>query len=175
MLAMPANGVERELIQGELLEKPMTRHNPHHARTETKVAFYLQGWLEQQPEPRGEVMTGEVGVRRRRNPDTTVGIDVVYVSAELAAATPEGASLIDGPPVLAVKILSPWNDWEEGPRKVREYRQAGVVVRLLDPVLRTVVVYRPNAEPEMFNSRQELSGEPYLPGFRVPVARLFST
>jgi hypothetical protein len=36
-----------------------------------------------------------------------------------------------------------------------------------------VMVHRPDAEPELFNIRQELSGEPHLPGFRVPVARLF--
>jgi hypothetical protein len=36
-----------------------------------------------------------------------------------------------------------------------------------------VTVYRPGTEPELFNVRQELSGEPHLPGFRVPVARLF--
>jgi hypothetical protein len=37
-----------------------------------------------------------------------------------------------------------------------------------------VTVHRPGAEPELFNVRQEISAEPHLPGFRVPVARIFS-
>jgi len=28
-------------------------------------------------------------------------------------------------------------------------------------------------EPELFNVTQEISGEPHLPGFRVPIHRLF--
>ncbi len=35
-------------------------------------------------------------------------------------------------------------------------------------------MYRPGAEPELFNALQELSAEPHLPGFRVPVAQLFA-
>jgi Uma2 family endonuclease len=47
-------------------------------------------------------------------------------------------------------------------------------VWVIDPHCRTVLIYRPGAEPEMANVRQELSDEPHLPGFRVPVAKLFS-
>jgi Uma2 family endonuclease len=43
----------------------------------------------------------------------------------------------------------------------------------INPHRRTVTIYRPDEEPEMVNVRQELSGEPHLPGFRVPVAQLF--
>ena len=38
----------------------------------------------------------------------------------------------------------------------------------------TVLVYRPQAEPELFNVRQELSGDPELPGFRVAVSEIFA-
>jgi Uma2 family endonuclease len=51
---------------------------------------------------------------------------------------------------------------------------AGVpLVWILDPYHRTVTVYRPGREPEFANALQELSGEPHLPGFKVPVSRLF--
>jgi Uma2 family endonuclease len=175
LLAMPENGMERELIRGRLREKPMTRRNRRHSRTAGNVVYFLKDWLRQQPEPRGEVLAGDAGFRLRRDPDTTVGIDVAYISAELAAATPEKARLVEGAPVLAVEVLSPSNNWEEVTDKVREYLDAGVaLVWVLDPVFRTVQVYRPAAEPEMVNATQELSGEPHLPGFRVAVAHLFS-
>lgn len=174
LLALPNDGVKRWLIRGELREGGMTRHNRRHGRTETKMAFHLCAWLEMQPEPRGEVLTGEAGFRLRRDPDTSVGIDLAYISAELAAATPEGVWLIDGAPTLAVEILSPSNTQEEVTDKVREYLESGVaLVWVVDPVFQTVQVYRPDGRPALFNADQELTGEPHLPGFRVPVARLF--
>src|SRR5437879_4892815 len=88
LLEMPENGVERELIRGELYEEPMSERNRRHARIVGKLGQLLQNWLVQQAEPRGEVLVGDAGFRLRRKPDTTVGIDVAYISAELSAATP---------------------------------------------------------------------------------------
>ena len=132
------------------------------------------GWTSNR-EPRGSVLGGEAGVRLRRDPDTTVGIDVVYISADLAAHNPSDTTIIDGVPVLAVEILSPNNTVEEIDEKIDQYLEAGVpLVWIVDTRDRTVTIYRPDQEPELVNVRQELSGEPHLPGFRVPVANLFA-
>src|SRR5688572_3039530 len=106
LLALPDDGVDRELIRGQLRERPMTKRSRPHSRTEAMIAHLLLEWSRRQPKPHGEVLSGEAGVRIRKNPDTTVGIDVCYVSPETAAGTPENASWVDGPPVLAVEILS---------------------------------------------------------------------
>jgi hypothetical protein len=37
-----------------------------------------------------------------------------------------------------------------------------------------MVVYRTGQEPELFNVHKELSGDPELPGLRIPVARIFT-
>jgi Uma2 family endonuclease len=155
-------------------EKPMTVCNRQHSRIMARVARFLDSWLDEQPEPRGEVLCGEAGCRLRRDPDSTVGIDVVYISAEVAAHRPDDTRLIDGVPVLAVEILSPNDTVEEINEKIDAYLKAGVaLVWVIDPHRQTVQICRPGAEPEMVNARQELSGEPHLPGFRVAVARLF--
>jgi Uma2 family endonuclease len=175
LLALPDDGVERWLIRGQLREKPMTYRNRWHSRIMVRVARFLDVWLDQQPEPRGSVLGGEAGVRLTRDPDSIVGIDVVYVSAEVAARNPEDTTLIDGVPVLAVEILSPNTTQDEINEKIDEYLAAGVaLVWIIDPRHRTVTIYRPDQEPELVNVRQELSGEPHLPGFRVPVAELFA-
>src|SRR5437763_15693424 len=103
MLALPEDGSERWLIRGRLRERPSTVRNRWHSRIMTRVAKFLDNWLDGQPEPRGSVLCGEAGVRLRRNPDTTVGVDVVYVSPELAAQQSDETTLIDGVPVLAVE------------------------------------------------------------------------
>lgn len=175
LIALPENGVDRELVRGELREKPMTKRNRRHSRAEARLALLLGKWLERQPEPRGEILDGDAGFRIRRNPDTTVGIDVAYISAELSAATPENATYVEGVPVLAVEILSPSEKLEDIGDKVQEYLERGVAqVWLVDPVFRTVTVHRAGAEPELFNVHRELSGEPDLPGFRIKVADIFN-
>src|SRR4051794_29039268 len=86
LLALPDDGVERWLIRGQLREKrdtDTTKRNRFHSRIMVRVGKFLDNWLDQQPEPRGAVLCGEAGVRLRQDPDTTVGVDVVYVSADM--------------------------------------------------------------------------------------------
>jgi Uma2 family endonuclease len=174
MLALPENGVERWLVRGQLREKPMTYRNRCHSRIMARVTFLLEKWLEMQPEPRGQVLCGEAGIRLQRDPDTTFGVDAVYISAETAARQAEDTTIIDGIPVLVVEILSPSDTQEEINDKIDDYVRAGVpLVWIIDPRRRTVQVIRPQQEPELVNVRQELSGEPHLPGFRVAAAQLF--
>jgi Uma2 family endonuclease len=166
--------MDRWLIRGELREKPMTVRNRFHSRIMVRAAKLLDNWLDTQPEPRGSVLGGEAGCKLRRNPDTTVGIDVVYISAEVAAAQTDETTLIEGVPILAVEILSPNDVVQDIDNKIAEYLAAGVaLIWVIDPSDRTVLVYQPREEPTLFNVKQELTAEPHLPGFRIAVARLF--
>lgn len=178
-LALPEDGVERMLIGGVVHELgsedgEMTKRNPTHSFVEANATRLVGVWSRLQPEPRGRVYCGEVGFRLKRDPDDTVGIDVAYVDAETASRTASDAAVVDGPPVLAIEVLSP-SDRQEGiMEKVRAYLDAGTkIVWVLEPVFETVAVYRPDAPPTMLNADQELTAEPHLPGFRCKVAELF--
>src|SRR5688500_3867044 len=125
LLAMPDDGVERWLIRGELREKrpqeggpPMTVRNRFHSRVVMFVGHVLLNWLEKQPEPRGQIFGGEAGVRLRGTPESTVGMDVVYVTPEVVAKQTEDTTLIDGVPMLVVEILSPSDTQEEIDEKI---------------------------------------------------------
>ncbi len=174
-LALPFNDdLERWLIKGRLTERPMTRRSFSHSRTEAKIVYLLQHWLNQQPVPRGMVVSGEAGFRLSRMPASTVGVDVAYISAEQIAATPKNAFLIEGPPVLAVEILSPSDRSDDVADKIYEFLETGVkMVWRVEPTLGLVTVCRPDSEPEAFNIHGYLDGEPHLPGFRVTVADIF--
>lgn len=175
MLALPENGVDRELIRGELREKPMATRSPDHSEITVNLSYLLKTWLRGQQRPRGRAYAGEARFRLRRNPDTTVGIDVAYISPELAAATPRRAKLVDGPPALAIEIVSPSDLHEELTEKVEEYLAAGVpLVWVVDPFFQTVQVHRPGREPESYNIKQSLSADRHLPGFNVDVAEIFA-
>lgn len=152
----------------------MTRRSPRHSRPEARLSRFLDEWLDKQARPRGLVVSGEAAFRVLRDPDTLVGIDVAYLSAELAAATTGDAAYFDGAPILAVEILSPSDTQRRIHQKIHAYRQAEVqLIWIVDPFLQTVMVLRLGQQPILFNRDQELTAEPELPGFRVPVARLF--
>ncbi len=71
--------------------------------------------------------------------------------------------------------MSPSDTENEINEKVAAYLSAGVpLVWVVDPHDRTVLVYRPGEEPELFNAKQDLSADPHLSGFRVPVAQIFT-
>jgi len=175
LLALPDDGIDRELIRGELREYPMTTRGGPHGLTTHNLDFLLGSWLRQQPRPRGRVYAGEIRVRVRRNPDTFVGADLAYISADLAAQTPKNAKFIDGIPVLAIEILSPSDTVEDVAEKVREYLEAGVpLVWEVNPIYEGVTVHRPGVPYETFNVTQELTAEPHLPGLRIPIAEIFA-
>lgn len=177
LLAMPDDGVERWLIRGELRENTevdMNRRNPDHGGVTASLTGLLTAWLRSQPSPRGRIYTGDTSFRLRPEDETLVGIDVAYASHELRSKTPKGSKVVNGVPILAAEILSPSDQHSDVTEKVFEYLDAGVaLVWIVDPDLETVTVCRRGAEPVMFNRDQELTAEPFLPGFRAAVAELF--
>jgi Uma2 family endonuclease len=170
----PSKKVDRWLFRGELRESKVTKRNPSHSKATAMIATILNNWLFRQPKPRGAVFDGEAYFRIRKDPDTNVGIDVALATPEQAAATGKKASFVEGPPVLAVEVLSPYDKQKDIDEAIEEYLDCGVkVVWIIDPADETVTVYRPGHEPVLFNRTQELSGDPELPGFRCRVADIF--
>jgi Uma2 family endonuclease len=181
LLAMPEDGVERFLIRGQLWEiRPgpeengMTKRNRAHSRVMARVTHLLERWREVQAEPRGEVACGEAGFILRHDPDSTVGIDVAYVSPDTLAVQTDQTTLYDGPPVLAVEILSPSTTHEEMTAKVRDYLDCGVrLVWVVNPDFQTVTILRPGTPAAALDVHGTITGDPELPGFSCPVADFF--
>jgi Uma2 family endonuclease len=175
LLALPKDGVDRWLINGRLREKPMTKRNRFHSSVMALVTTALTNWSRSQPQPQGQVLCGEAGVILSRGPDLTVGVDVVYVPADVMTRQTDATTLVEGVPALVVEILSPNDTEEEINEKLDGYLRAGVpLVWVIDPHDRTVLAYRPGQPPELFNVTQALTADPHLPGFRAAVADLFA-
>lgn len=170
-------GVTRKLIKGklvEIIEDPMTKRNPDHSTVLINVGAILRVWVRKQTAPRGRVLGGEAYCRLRRKPDINVGVDVAYISPKLAANTPRGRKFVDGPPILAVEVLSPYDKREDVAEAVSLYLDNSVrTVWIVDPFNSTVTVYRKNREPEMFNIKQVIRDDPALPGLKASVAEIF--
>lgn len=173
LLAMPDDGMDRWLIDGELREKPMTVRNRFHSRIMATLCYFLESWNRKQSPPRGQFVSGDAGFRLTRNPDSTVGVDVGYAPPELTSQEIEGTTIFEGAPLLAVEILSPNDTQQEIHEKVRKYLGAGTkLVWVIDPEYLTVMVHEQGKLPALFNRGQEVSGGTHLPGLTVPIAEL---
>ena len=178
-LALPDDGVRRWLIGGEvreygLVEPGMSVRVPEHGRATARISQLLGNWLDTQPSPRGEIVAGDVGFRFSGESGNVVGLDVAYIDADLASQSPE-VKLLEGIPILAVDVLSPHDTmgfiWD----RVKILLTAGVkVVWIIDLYDQIVRVRRKGLSAQTFDTTQELTAEPELPGFRVPVLSLFS-
>lgn len=174
LFALPDDGIERDIIRGELREHPTTKRNRRHSRVMMSVGHVLRNWMTGK-NIGGEVAGGETGVRLRRVPETTVGMDAAYFSAESIASMSENQVWYEGPPTLAVEILSPSDTHEDVVQKINLYLECGVlVVWILDPDFQTLTVYRPNSVPLMLRTHETLDGHPELPGLSVSVQGFFN-
>lgn len=177
-MSIPEDGVERWVIRGELREKRDTdlrRRGKLHGITEGNVTGLLWTWLQALPQPRGEVVCGDVGLLLRTAPVTIpAGVDVAVVTADQAKQLTARASFFKGPPVLIVEILSANDTQAEVAERVEEYSACGVpLVWVLNPYFRTVTIHRPGIQALALDSTQVITADPELPGFSAPVADFF--
>ena len=108
--------------------------------------------------------------------------DIGYISAERAATlpaegTPERRKFLPIAPDLAVEIASPDQYQPEMARKAALYLESGVrLVWVIWPAVRQVGVWRAGSSlPDaMLGMGDTLDGGEVLPGFALPIARLFS-
>jgi Uma2 family endonuclease len=174
LLALPDDGVRRWLINGELREGEMTVRNWIHSAIMVKLSFALEQWRQQLTGPRGVALCGESGIKISANPDSTVGVDVAYISPEVMAQQSGKSALIEGVPTLVVEILSPSSKLSDINEKIDLYLSAGVpLVWTIDPMRRTATVYRPNTPDRLVTENESLSGEDVLSGLSIPLKQLF--
>jgi Uma2 family endonuclease len=158
-----------ELVDGVLVEKPM-------GFTESRIAILLGAALQNFVAAHDlGVVTGESGMIRMpanlvRIPDVAFFAWNKFHNRELPE---EGAPEIV--PDLAVEILSKSNTDREMERKLREYFGVGVrLVWFVDPRTRSATVYSSVTRNKTLSADQSLDGGKVLPGFKLPIAKLFA-
>lgn len=157
-----------ELIQGEL--RYMAPASFDHGWMGGNILSPL--WQFVRKRRLGRVVGLEAGFIVERNPDTVLAPDVAFVSAaRVPASQPK---FFDGPPDLAVEVLSPSNSKAEIQRKVAILLGAGCrLIWVVDPKGRTVTEYRPHKEESVLTSADSLSGHDVVPGFVLPIQEIF--
>jgi Uma2 family endonuclease len=167
--SFPEDGRRHELIDGEHVVTAAP--SVHHQR----VLRRLMLALEEAAAGSGEVFPAPVDVTLSRH--DVLQPDVLWVSAERLDIVQRG---VDGPPDLAVEVLSPSSVRTDELRKRARYQLFGVgELWIVDPESEVVRVYR--REGEGFGRPLQLSAErgdrlesALLPGLSLPLAGLFA-
>ncbi len=155
-----------ELIKGALLTMPSPK--PLHGRAVANLTMLL---LQHVKANRLGVVYTESGYHLEHDPDTVLGPDLSFVSAE--RVDPSDDQYYQGPPDLAVEVLSPGNRKGYVERKLAVYLETGTrSVWHVDPRRRTVEVISSAGERRTFHETDELVDDT-VPGFRVKVAEIF--
>ena len=158
-----------ELVDGVLVEKVMG--NP-----ESMLALALAGYI------RAFVIARNLGLvsgpdgMMRLSPGLVRVPDLAFVAwarvPNQKTPTDPVAAFV---PNLAVEVLSPANTKAEMARKRREYFNFGVqLIWEVDPRMRTVTTYTASGQSTLIHPPGILDGGEVLPGFRLPLADLFT-
>ncbi len=104
--------------------------------------------------------------------DRVVKPDVAFVSTERLPEDRRKGSPI--PPDLAVEVVSPSDKQYDVTEKALAYLKAGTrLVWVIEPVAKTVMVYRSETDFTVLNYEDTLTGEDVVEGFTCPVAQFF--
>jgi Uma2 family endonuclease len=158
-----------ELIRGELIE--MSPAGYEHGRLAAEIAGILRDFVK--PRSLGAITGAETGFLLERNPDTVRAPDVGFICTD--RLPPKKLSgFFEGPPDLAVEILSPSDRASEVIAKVREWLTAGCkTVWIVDPETETITVHEGKERISELGKSDSLNGSDILSGFSVPVKVVF--
>ena len=154
-----------EYVKGELI--PMSMPTMEHGGISSNIVTLLNIYVRQHQ--LGRVYTAEttfqVGASGRK-PDTA------FVSQARIPENTRQASPV--PPDLAIEVVSPSDAFYEVQGKAFEYLDAGTkMVWVVDPVSKTVTVYRSRDDIKTVTRNQTLTGEDVVEGFSCSVAEIF--
>jgi Uma2 family endonuclease len=158
-----------ELYEGEL--KNVSPANARHGDIASQIGMILRQFVT--PKRLGRVII-EGGYILARNPDTVLGPDVSFVRQSRIPAEGLPEKFFDGPPDLAIEIVSPTNPRKELLRKLQYYLDAGTLLAwLVDPNAQTVDVFRPQQSVRRLARTDVITCEEVIPAFSVVVSEFF--
>lgn len=164
---LPDDGKRYEVIRGELYMSAAPR--PLHQRVMTRLAFFLEGYLEESN--LGTAFVAPIDVLLPEKLGDPVQPDILIVRSDRLHII--GETFIEGAPDLAIEVLSPSNPAHDRSLKYELYPEVGVTEYwIIDPDERMVEVHvlRGGAY-ELFGQtgEDETVLSELLEGFSVPV------
>jgi Uma2 family endonuclease len=158
-----------ELVEGRLVE--VSPVGPEHGRVVLQLGSLLHRHLRGR---RLGIVGTEIGFKLASNPDTVRGPDLAFIRQDrLPLLRLQG--FVDGPPDLAIEVLSPeaWPSEMRG--KIEQYLTRGVpLVVIVDPDERTVTLHPRGAPATTLRGQDDvLDLSLVIDGFRCRLEEIF--
>lgn len=115
----------------------------------------------------------ETGYKIASDPDLVRAPDASFIRKDRLMGSLT-RKFFPGVPDLAVEVVSPDDTKREVAEKVNMWLAHGTqVVWVADPRPMNVVIHRVGKKPQILNVSDEIRGEPLLPGFVLPLAKVY--
>lgn len=162
-------GYHYELVKGELRE--MAPPGGAHGSATSRIAYHVSTVVYEQD--LGDVFAAETGFLVSRDPDTVLAPDFAFIAKD-RLPNPLPKSYVPVVPDIVLETRSPNDTKREVADKVNRWLTLGVsLVWELNPQTCILTVHRQNQMPRLLGIGDTLDGGEALPGFSVPLARLF--
>ncbi|HEV8430959.1 MAG TPA: Uma2 family endonuclease [Pyrinomonadaceae bacterium] len=166
---LPDSPFRHELINGELITMPLP--GTPHGRITLQLAVPLSHFV--WDHELGQVYDHS-GFQLTVNPDTVLGPDIAFISKQRLKEMGEVEPYWQGPPDLAVEVLSPGDRPGKVNKKISRWLEFGTKqVWIVDRKHRKVTVYRSESDTTTFSGSDSLEAEDLFPGFRLSLDRIF--
>ena len=164
-------GKRYELIRGVLTEKEVPTGDPH---GETVSFSHGNLFLHYMATGYGDLRVGEAGYRLERDPDTVRAPDIAWFAP--GRIPPGTTGFPELTPDLCIEVASPSNARRDRllSDKAQMWLSFGTrEVWVLNPENTTLTRYRPGSPPAILHADDALDGGDLIPGFAIPVWRMF--
>lgn len=154
-----------EYVKGELIPMPPT--SGEHGDISMSLVLVLGPYVSENR--LGRIYTSDTGFQIG---DRVLMPDIAFVSA---SRLPEDRSkAFSIPPDLAIEVVSPTDIQFRIVEKALAYLESGTrLVWVIEPVAKTVTVYRSETDIKVLTREDTLTGEEVVEGFTCPVSQLF--
>jgi Uma2 family endonuclease len=164
LFQFPSDGFRYELVRGEL--RKMSPSGADHGDVAAVIVWSLLDHVRRHR--LGKVYTADAGFRIARAPDTVLAPDTAFVRSERVVKT---RKFFEGPPDLAVEVVSPNDSYTEVEEKAAEWLRGGTrAVIVVDPRRKSVRIHRPE---ETLDITDTIAVDDVVPGWRLPLSELF--
>ena len=154
-----------EYVKGALIPMPPT--SGEHGDISSNIQWYLYSHV--RANQLGRVYTSDTSFQIG---DRVLIPDIAFVSSARLPEDRRRAFAI--PPDLAVEVVSPTDIQYRVTEKAFTYLDAGTrLVWVIEPIAKTVTVYRSETDIKTLTINDTLSGEDVVEGFSCQVAQLF--
>jgi Uma2 family endonuclease len=158
-----------ELVRGELIRMPPAGFK--HGLIVINLSSLLDNFVKSRN--LGKITGAETGFHIQRDPDTVRAPDVAFIRMNRLPEEPP-QEYFDGPPDLAVEVLSPNDRASEVQKKIRDWLNAGCcAVWIVDPETKSVTIYKSTHDIIALSTSDKLNDVLLLPGFSATVSEIF--